>query len=149
MTAPPAWTDSPVEANLVSESTEVEPVAEPTSPPFDAAAEPLGQERVQDLPAPVGLVEETVQPSVSEEPLAAAVGQATVIEETVQAIVVEESVAELEGQEPAVEAEPLTPSPSPESPESLESAPAALPTWPEESPEQQTAVEAPAQDEPQ
>jgi hypothetical protein len=145
MTAPPAWTESPVEASLVrestGESTEVEQVAEPTSPPSDVAAEPLGQGRVQDLPTPGGLVEETVQPSVVEEPLAAAV-----IEETVQASVVEGSVAELEGQEQAVEAEPLAPSPSPEP---LESAPAVLPTRPEDSPEQQTAVESPAQGEPQ
>ncbi len=144
MTAPPTRTESPVEAGAVRESTEVEHVAEPTGPQSDAAAEPLGQGSVQDLSAPGGLVEETVQPSVVEEPLAAAAAQATVIEATVPALVVEGPVAELGGQEQAVEAEPLTPSPSPES---LGSAPAALWARPEESPEQQTAVESPAQDE--
>ncbi len=132
MTAPPTRTESPVEAGAVRESTEVEHVAEPTGPQSDAAAEPLGQGSVQ------------VQHRVVEEPLAAAATQATVIEDTVQAIVVEGPVAELEGQEQAVEAEPLTPSPSPES---LGAAPAALRARPEESPEQQTAVESPAQDE--
>ncbi|HEV2459039.1 MAG TPA: hypothetical protein VGS80_11820 [Ktedonobacterales bacterium] len=152
MSTPPAWTETPVDASVVTASTVGEPGAEATGQASEATAEPLGQWRAHDLSAPVGPVEETDQPGGAEERLLVVAGQATVIEETVRATVVEEPVAELEGQEQAVEDAPLAPAESTASPaslKSLESTPAALPTQPEETPEQQTAVELLAQDETQ
>jgi len=106
--------------------------------------------------------EDAAQPVVGEESLAAAAWQPIVIEttETDGASVVEEPVANPEhaGQGQGLAAEPLAPSefpsssPPPEFPQltdSRESATPAQPTRPEEleSPEQQSAPEAPAPDE--
>jgi hypothetical protein len=156
MPAPPPAAEPPVAVSAAQPITGAESEAVPPGLQSDAAAEPRGLGNVQDppLPAPVVEVEETVQHIDMEEPWSAAAGQATVVEEAVQASVVEGPVADMAGHEQELEAKPLATSEASEDPEapeapdqSQESTAAALPTTPEGSPEQPTAVESPAQDE--
>ena len=167
MTATPASTEPRAEGSTVLESTEVEDAAEPTGPTdtglqYGTAAVPRWQGSEQERPVPGVRAENTVEPIVGEERLAAAAaaGQLTVIEETGGASVVEEPVAgpDQAGQGQALAAEPLASSESPRSSlspkvpqfaDALESAPPAQPTRPEDSEltEQQSALEAPTPDE--
>jgi hypothetical protein len=167
MTATPSNAEPHAEASTVLETTEVEAAAEPTGPAdtglqYGTATEPRWQGSEQERPLPGVRVEDTVQPIVGEESLATAAGQPTVIEEmeTDGASVVEEPVANPDhaGQWQVLATEPLAPSEFPsssppsefaQSADSRESATPAQPTRPEESgsPEQQSALEAPAPDE--
>ena len=157
VTASLAGTESPNEAGTVLESMEAEHAGEPSGPtgtPSGAAPEPLGngsEPEGEAAEAGVG-AEETVQHISGDELPAAAVGQVTAIEETGSAIVAEKPVADQEGQGQALADEPLLPSEAsrvvPSSQvqpfaEALESATALQPMGPEESPEQQSAVESP------